>query len=392
MLISIRTFAVTLCTVGLLSLTPVFSQQGEDSSFSTAGSAAKNNETAETVERTSETATNAEQSARQTEQKLEQVEDAADNADNASQAANDELETNKNETTKQDKKNINDERIDEINQNERPVMVKEQPNTDKTAETDDKSTQDDNNVANAEQKNSSQLADNNDRQAADENEANLSQPPAIPQQARQGNNNAPRGAQWRMVQRQGQWWYYTPDGQWKYHRDGRWNQFDSSTYQARTQQRQQDLRSQDMQPRISSNQTAQPYSTGYRGEQQSQQSHGHTQNSTQQQTRSQAAQLRYDRCGRAFICENGRRVYVQVRQSQSTDRVNQASYNEPTPVDSNNEGVWSQESSNYDRSNNVRTRNSAEYDSDYNVPEEPHRPTPVRDEMRSTPPATPYAG
>jgi hypothetical protein len=123
--------------------------------------------------------------------------------------------------------------------------------------------------------------------------------PNIPLQARAGANlsaaDARRDARWRFQQHNGEWWYYTPNNQWMYHRDGRWNDFAQNTFQPN--------------PAF-----AGQYGTGYRGMEQGQSpDQGYTQQGYADQgyqTQGPAYVLHRDANGREFICENGRRVYV----------------------------------------------------------------------------------
>jgi hypothetical protein len=123
--------------------------------------------------------------------------------------------------------------------------------------------------------------------------------PGLPVQARAGANlsaaDASRDARWRFQQHNGEWWYYTPQNQWMYHRDGRWNDFAQDSFQPN--------------PAF-----AGEYGTGYRGMEQGQYAdqgvaqQGYVDQGYQYQ--GPAYTLHRDSYGREFICENGRRVYV----------------------------------------------------------------------------------
>jgi hypothetical protein len=64
------------------------------------------------------------------------------------------------------------------------------------------------------------------------------------------------------------------------------------------------------------------YTTGYRGAQEDQQVQAQSPESAERHVQgstsgSSAMPLYYDQCGRPYICENGRRVYVHLQQEQS---------------------------------------------------------------------------
>jgi hypothetical protein len=122
--------------------------------------------------------------------------------------------------------------------------------------------------------------------------------PGVPLQARAGANlsaaDAGREARWRFQQHNGEWWYYTPQNQWMYHRDGRWNDFAQDTFQPNAA-------------------FAGEYGTGYRGLEQGQPvDQGYAQQGYAQEGQFQGPvyTLHRDSQGREFICDNGRRVYV----------------------------------------------------------------------------------
>jgi hypothetical protein len=131
--------------------------------------------------------------------------------------------------------------------------------------------------------------------------------PATPFQAQAGANlsaiDNSRDARWRFSRHNNEWWYYNPQNQWMYHRDGQWQQFSQDNFQP-LPQNQQLAQGQQFQ--------GQEYSSGYRGMDQGQivQDQGFQQQGISQQ-------LRHDRFGRAYICENGRPVYVDEGQYQA---------------------------------------------------------------------------
>jgi hypothetical protein len=155
--------------------------------------------------------------------------------------------------------------------------------------------------------------------------------PGTPIQARAGANlvaDQDRDARWRFARHNNEWWYYTPRGQWMYHRDGDWNRFSEDSFQPLNSD-------QNLQPMADNQQFAQneqfsgQHSAGYRGDEtlndQAMRDHG----------QQHAQQVRTDRHGRQFICENGRPVYL--NDAQFSDRIeHQAGYGppeQPTPAD-----------------------------------------------------------
>lgn len=141
-------------------------------------------------------------------------------------------------------------------------------------------------------------------------------PPEVPEQARDRDANA-RGdvnADWRKVDRDGVVWFYSPSGQWHIRQGNTWHAYhDGMRYRDLNQGQNSysydnyhngdrsvihhDARAMSTNPRR--------YSSAYRGEEVY-----HTANGQQH-----AQHVRYDRCGRAFVCVNGRAVYVDVTES-----------------------------------------------------------------------------
>lgn len=62
-------------------------------------------------------------------------------------------------------------------------------------------------------------------------QANTPQIPARAQADAQFNAQADRNANWRKTQHNGEWWYYSPQGNWMYMRDGQWNKYDEQNFQ-----------------------------------------------------------------------------------------------------------------------------------------------------------------
>jgi hypothetical protein len=139
--------------------------------------------------------------------------------------------------------------------------------------------------------------------------------PNLPLQARAGATlsaaDQARDARWRFAQHNGEWWYYSPENSWMYHRDGQWNQFAQDSFQAN--------------PAFDGQ-----YASGYRGvdgQQYADQGYanqgyadqgyvdqaGYNQ---QYQTQGPAHTLYTDANGREYICENGRRVYLDNQGAQ----------------------------------------------------------------------------
>lgn len=337
---SFTTFAATLAAAGLLSL----------------GSVTVGQDTAEP----SQTPPPA------TEQASENVADtASDNpevAKDTSDASADSLDNsfmeNSNETTDAaNQENVAADEAEEAATNEQQNVENKVENSEQKAEQSANNGQTD-----AKEQSDSldeQRASSKENKAKQDDQGSLVTPP-VPEQARDSaaNSDAPRDANWRMVGYQNQWWYYTPQGQWMIRQGNQWRPYNASN--ARSQRTYDDARM------TANRQSTERYSTGYRGVDETQ--------STNSQTMIQqsAAQLHYDRCGRAFICENGHRVYVQVEdhgRSYTSNKVT-TSNSQPTLADESEASSYSDTSGDAD---NIG------------------RPTPVRDQMRSIPPAPPKA-
>lgn len=139
--------------------------------------------------------------------------------------------------------------------------------------------------------------------------------PATPSQARGGAGiDDSRDARWRFSRHNGEWWYYNNDDQWMYHRDGNWQQFSQENYQP-LNQNQQFAQGQQFQGQQFQDQQFQgQHMAGYRGADQ-----GFGQS------------VRHDRYGRAYICENGRPVYLDQGQMQGQVVQDQGQF-APTPA------------------------------------------------------------
>jgi hypothetical protein len=148
--------------------------------------------------------------------------------------------------------------------------------------------------------------------------------PNTPIQARAGANlsavDQGREARWRFARHNGEWWYYSPQNEWMYHRDGNWDRFSQDSFQP-LNQGQQFAQGQPIDQ-------GQQYSSGYRGVDQGQPMPNQGQ-AFQDQGFQQ--QVRYDRQGRAFICENGRPLYLDEGQFQGEGQYDQAQMS-PTPA------------------------------------------------------------
>jgi len=143
--------------------------------------------------------------------------------------------------------------------------------------------------------------------------------PPIPQQARAGNDG-PYDARWRFTQRNGQWWYYSPQNQWMVRQNNEWQNYD-------------DL----YQPLAGGNVDQGAYSSGYRGNLSDQERYssqqpfqGNNGNARSNQMQSSQMQmtahagpvymLRYDNTGREYICVQGQRIYFDDQANRRIDR------------------------------------------------------------------------
>lgn len=116
--------------------------------------------------------------------------------------------------------------------------------------------------------------------------------PDVPLQARANANLSEaeqrRDARWRFARHNNEWWYYGPENRWMYHRNGQWNQFAEDQFQPPAQPEHR-------------------HAMGYRGVDSASQVDPQMQANQSPQF---AQQLRTDRWGRQFICDNGRPVYL----------------------------------------------------------------------------------
>jgi hypothetical protein len=143
--------------------------------------------------------------------------------------------------------------------------------------------------------------------------------PPIPQQARTGNNG-PYDARWRFTQRNGQWWYYSPQNQWMVRQNNEWQNYDDS-----------------YQPLAGGNVDQGAYSSGYRGnlsnqdrypsQQPFQGNNGNAGSGKMQSSQIQMTahagpvyMLRYDNTGREYICVQGQRIYFDDQANHKIDR------------------------------------------------------------------------
>ena len=120
--------------------------------------------------------------------------------------------------------------------------------------------------------------------------------PGVPLQARAEARLTPaeqrRDAQWRFARHNNEWWYYSPENRWMYHRNGDWNEFAEDRFEPLPA-------------------TGQPteHSVGYRGVDDRSQANK-PQVAHHGSHHAVAQQVRTDRWGRQYICENGRPLYL----------------------------------------------------------------------------------
>ena len=116
--------------------------------------------------------------------------------------------------------------------------------------------------------------------------------PGLPLQARADANLSAaeqrRDARWRFARHNNEWWYYGPENRWMYHRNGQWNEFAEDQFQPLAPQ-------------------GQRHAMGYRGVDPTVQGDQPLQAEPAQQF---SHQVRTDRWGRQYICDNGRPVYL----------------------------------------------------------------------------------
>ncbi len=157
--------------------------------------------------------------------------------------------------------------------------------------------------------------------------------PNTPIQARAGANlsagDQGREARWRFARHNGEWWYYSPQNEWMYHRGDNWQRFSQDSFQPMDQGQQFNEGQQFAQDQPLDQ--SQQYSSGYRGVDQGQPmpEQGQGQFSQDQGFHQQ---VRHDRQGRAFICENGRPLYLDEGQFQGEGQYDQAQMS-PTPAE-----------------------------------------------------------
>ena len=141
--------------------------------------------------------------------------------------------------------------------------------------------------------------------------------PGLPLQARADARLAPaeqrRDAQWRFARHNNEWWYYSPESRWMYHRNGDWNEFAEDRFEPLPA-------------------TGQPteHSVGYRGVDDGSQANG-PQAGHHGSHNVGAQQVRTDRWGRQYICENGRPLYIDHSNAELQHGAH--NLNEPTPAD-----------------------------------------------------------
>jgi len=189
--------------------------------------------------------------------------------------------------------------------------------------------------------------------------------PPIPQQARTGNSG-PYDARWRFTQRNGQWWYYSPQNQWMVRENDQWQAYDDS-----------------YQPLAGGNAGQGEYRSGYRGDMpnqgqgmQNQGQYGDSGAGQMQQMTAHAGpvyMLRYDHYGREYICVHGQRVYFDDPQAMRS---------EPMPNDSRGDGRYESGRQSLDATDSEDQRPLAEPQSDSanveneSATEPPPAPTP----------------
>jgi hypothetical protein len=172
--------------------------------------------------------------------------------------------------------------------------------------------------------------------------------PATPYQARGGVGiDNSRDARWRFARHNGEWWYYGDNNQWQYHRDGQWQQFSQDNFQPLNQNQQL----------VQGEQFQGQHMSGYRGDQ------GQFVDQGMQQ------QVRHDQFGRAYICENGRPVYLDQGQGQ----VMQGQQFSPTPAIPQEHSVARQ---NLDQQN-LNQQGSAQLPTDQSIQAAPSAAVPA---------------
>lgn len=155
--------------------------------------------------------------------------------------------------------------------------------------------------------------------------------PPIPQQALAGNSG-PYDARWRFAQRNGQWWYYSPQNQWMVRQNDEWQAYNDSD-----------------RPLAGGNVDQGVYRSGFRGNvsdqrQYSNQQPAQGQNGYQNQNgqpkpgqtqmtahTGPVYRLQFDQSGQEFICVRGQRVYFDDQQSIPNDQGGDETYESGRP-------------------------------------------------------------
>ena len=190
--------------------------------------------------------------------------------------------------------------------------------------------------------------------------------PDLPIQARADATLAPveqrRDARWRFARHNNEWWYYGPENRWMYHRNDQWNEFAEDQFQPLPQREQR-------------------HAMAYRGVDPAVQGEQPIQAEPSQQF---AQQIRTDRSGRQYICDNGRPVYLdhsaselqpakhKMNQPQAADRTQDYAPQRPAEAGPSTESSVVTESQAELQSRGVPTEpNPGKADAAGNVPESP---------------------
>lgn len=355
---TLRNFAAALATIGLLSFgSAAISQQDVAESTETQPPAQMDNDSS--AER-SDSQADADASADANAQQKSQSNDA--NAQASQNASS--------QSSQQDQQNVQADADQQANAEAQANADRDERDQEKADANSDKSN-DAQASADSDKKDSeADKQASSDQKQSDQNQQTAQDTPDVPQEAQQANNgnsdiNTARDADWRMVQHNGGWWYYAPNGNWQYYRNGSWTAYNANTYRAQGDLGpRQDGRQQLSNRSVAQQDNRQPHSTAYRGEGQ------------QSDQGSQATELLHDSQGRAYICENGQKVYVQDS--------GQAANSQPVPTD--RQGQMNQRQY-QDVPASPTASDSSRFEDGDNV----GRPTPVRPEHRSTMPAPPTA-
>lgn len=173
-----------------------------------------------------------------------------------------------------------------------------------------------NDVSNAEDTHPDNQNQSDQSSAEQRDEDRQSSPPEVPEQARDQNVNAheARDADWRTVRHEGMMWYYAPNGQWHIRSGNHWQVYHDGAMPAHRN-------ANGTERSLVRDHAPQRHSTGYRGEQ----------TDPSKSVHENAPPLRYDRCGRPYICVNGRAVYVEV--TESSQHASTSDQRQPTMAD-----------------------------------------------------------